>query len=281
MAHFLGLLSGTVRLRPYVFAFFIVYLFGCSLQFGAMRAIFFAVAGWLIAWGSELSSIHNGFPYGAYYYIEKTAGIEMWIKGVPLMDSSSYVFLAFASYSTALLASSPLGRPFVLLDTRRTRGLASVRALAALLFVTLDIIIDPLALRGDRWFLGKIYGYSCGTAGTYFGVPISNFLGWAVVGYLMAWAFQALDGALYRLGVKDYYGRGLPWRFMIGPALYLSVLVFNLFITFYIGEANIGWAGVFITLPLVWLLILLVRSRMQNAGPGALKAHLVDFPDSL
>ena len=69
MAHFFGLLLGTIRLRPYVFAFFVIYLFGCSLQFGVMRALFFAVAGYLIAWGSELSSIHNGFPYGFYYYI--------------------------------------------------------------------------------------------------------------------------------------------------------------------------------------------------------------------
>ncbi len=291
MAHFFGLLVGTALLRPYVVAFFAVYLVGCSLQFGLKRTLLFAIAGYFIAWGSEFSSIHNGFPYGLYYYIESTAGRELWVKGVPLMDSASYVFLAYASYSTALLALCPLlrrrGHGFALLDTRRVRALPSARALAALLFVTLDIIIDPLALRGDRWFLGKIYGYPGGGIKTYFGVPISNFIGWAAVGYLMAWAFQALDIFLHRGPILrrtptwDVYGRGLPWRFLIGPALYLSVLLFNLSITFYIGEYNIGWAGVFITLPIAWLLFLLVKFQMKNADDEAVRAHLLDFPGSL
>ena len=281
MAHFLGLLLGTVELRPYVFAFFIVYLIGCTLQFGLFRALLFAPLGYLIAWGSEVSSIHNGFPYGLYYYIQGTAAREVWVKGVPLMDSASYVFLAYASYSTALLALCPLrlGKGGVcLLDTKKTRSMASARMLSALLFVTLDIIIDPLALRGDRWFLGKIYGYPAG--GAYFGVPISNFLGWAAVGYLMTWAFQALDIFLHEASVRDFYGRGLPWRFIMGPALYLSVVIFNLSITFYIGEGNIGWAGVFIMLPMAWFLFLLVKARMKGADGAALERHLLDFPDS-
>ncbi|MDA8086412.1 MAG: carotenoid biosynthesis protein [Nitrospiraceae bacterium] len=284
MAHFFGLLLGTALLRPYVFLFFAVYLAGCTLQFGLKRTLLFAVAGYLIAWGSEVSSIHNGFPYGLYYYIESTAGREIWVKGVPLMDSASYVFLAYASYSTALLAFCPLlrGKGFAavaLLDTRRARALPSVRALAALLFVSLDIIIDPVALRGGRWFLGKIYGYPGG--GAYFGVPVSNFLGWAAVGYLMTWAFQALDGILYRFSARDIYGRGLPWRFFIGPALYLSVLLFNLSITFYIGEYNIGWAGVFIMLPLFWLFRLLAGLQTRQADDNAISLHLRDFPGSL
>lgn len=125
---------------------------------------------------------------------------------------------------------------------------------------------------------GKDYGYPGG--GTYFGVPISNFLGWAVVGYLMAWAFQIIDGALHRFAVKDFYGRGIAWRFMIGPALYLSVIVFNLSITFYIGEKNIGWAGVFIMLPVVSLMWLLTAAQSGNQNDETAGLHLLDFPES-
>ncbi len=293
VGHFINLLLGTIALRPYVFLFFLTYLFGCSMQFGCKRALLFSVAGYLIAWGSEVSSIHNGFPYGAYYYIQSTAGRELWIKGVPLMDSASYVFLAYASYSTALLAFSPRlrmrgqgrfdlplpGRSF-LLDTWETRAQASTRALAALLFVCLDIVIDPVALRGDRWFLGKIYGYR--SAGAYFGVPLSNFIGWAVVGYLMVWAFQVIDrglGRSFTMG-RDRYGRGVPWRFAIGPALYVSVVLFNMAVTFHIGQDNIVLADAFIMAPLAALFLLVTRLQIKNASEAAIKRHLEDFPGS-
>ena len=297
MGHFIHLLSGTIALRPYVFLFFLAYLFGCWAQFGYKRALLFSVAGYLIAWGSEVSSIHNGFPYGAYYYIQNTAGRELWVKGVPLMDSASYVFLAYASYSTALLAVSPILRgkrsgrkefknkkfPFLadafLLDTWGKRADVSTRALAALLFVCLDIIIDPVALRGNRWFLGKIYGYR--NAGAYFGVPLSNFAGWAVVGYLMVWAFQWTDRLLARsFPGRDHYGRGMPWRFAVGPALYASVVLFNMSVTFYIGESNIGLADAFIMLPVAALFLLITRLQTRNADEAAINLHLADFPDS-
>ena len=56
--------------------------------------------------------------------------------------------------------------------------------------VTLDIIIDPVALRGYRWFLGQIYGYPEG--GVYFGVTISNFAGWFLVALVLIRVLQYL-----------------------------------------------------------------------------------------
>ena len=291
VGQFIHLLLGTIALRPYVFLFFLAYLFGCSLQFGYKRALLFSVAGYLIAWGSEVSSINNGFPYGFYFYIQNTAGRELWVKGVPLMDSASYVFLAYASYSTALLAMSPiLGRKrrfvvlpgaYFLLDTWKTRASVATRMLAALLFVCLDIIIDPVALRGGRWFLGKIYGYKY--PGAYFGIPLSNFIGWLIVGYLMVWAFQGIDRMLEQKNPycgRDRYGQGLPWRSAVGPVLYLSVVLFNMSVTFYIGEKNIGLADAFIMVPLASVFLLITRLQMKNADEAAIGLHLADFPHS-
>ena len=39
-----------------------------------------------------------------------------------------------------------------------------------------DLVVDPLSVRGDRWFLGKLFWYD--PPGPHFGVPISNYLGW-------------------------------------------------------------------------------------------------------
>lgn len=277
-----SLLAGTLFLRPYVAAFFIVYLLGCSLHLGMKRALLFGLIGYGIAWLSELSSIHTGIPYGDYFYIETTRGQELWVLGVPLMDSASYVFLAYASYSMALLVTAPVilvrKLPY-LLETRALRSGLSVRLLGALFFVYLDIIIDPVALQGSRWFLGQIYGYP--EQGVYFGVPISNFIGWFIVGFLMICALQRIDAFLYRRNAPDCAGYAYPWRYLIGPALYGSVLLFNLAVTFAIEDYTLGWVGIFIILMPAVLLVRLVRMKyLHGANDEALKAHLRDFPEA-
>ena len=40
--------------------------------------------------------------------------------------------------------------------------------------VMVDMVVDPLSVRGDRWFLGKIFWYD--PPGPHFGEPISNYL---------------------------------------------------------------------------------------------------------
>ncbi len=277
------LLLSTVLLRPYVFVFLAVYLGGCSLHLGLKRALLFAVAGYLIAWLSEFSSIHNGFPYGHYYYIDGTKGKEIWFLGVPLMDSISYVFLAYASYSLALLIFSPLRRSrwmVYVLETKKIRDSVQVRILGALLLVYLDIIIDPVALRGDHWFLGRIYGYP--EQGVYFGVPLSNFIGWFAVGFSMIYVLQKIDQYLRRKGDSDLIGYKYPWRFLIGPILYFGVIVFNLSITFFIREHMLGWTGIFIVLLPAFLLYVIVRGKIsQESVETALADHYRDFPQAM
>ncbi len=274
----LSLLLGTIILRPYVFIFLLVYLLGCSMHLGLKRALLFCIAGYLIAWLSEYSSIHNGIPYGYYYYIDQTKGKELWVMGVPFMDSLSYVFLAYASYSMALLTTSPVlfsrGR-FYILETRKIRKSLHTRIIGAVFFVYLDIIIDPVALLGDRWFLGQIYGYP--EKGVYFGIPIANFIGWLIVGFLMIYTLQKIDDLLCK--TTDTIGYKFSWRYLIGPALYICVLIFNLSVTLWIGEYTLGWTGIFIiTLPSV-LLYSVMKSKLSSYNlDDAVKAHLSDFP---
>jgi uncharacterized membrane protein len=277
------LLFDTIALRPYVFIFLLVYLVGCTLQFGLKRTLLFGLAGYGIAWLSELSSIHNGFPYGHYFYIEHTRGQELWVLGVPFMDSLSYVFLTYASYSLALFIVSPVKRsPWMLyvLETSEMRNSWYTTFLGTLLFVYLDIIIDPIALQGNRWFLGQIYGYQ--EQGVYFGVPISNFAGWLVVGFLMIAALQKIDLWLRLRNASDVHGQRYPWRYLIGPGLYSGVLVFQLLITFSIKEYMMGWVGIFIVLLPVVLVYTITRIKLAaGSDEKARETHLRDFPQAL
>jgi uncharacterized membrane protein len=263
MESFPALLLNTIILRPYVFIFLLIYLVGCSAHLGLKRALLFCIAGYAITWLSEYSSIHNGFPYGYYRYTGATKGTELWVFGVPFMDSLSYVFLAYASYSMAVMVLSPVRSNkglFYVLETKRIRNSLPVTFLAALFMTYLDIIIDPVALRGDKWFLGKIHEYPGG--GVYFGVPISNFIGWFLVGFVLVFTLQRIDR--YFSDAKDFTGHALQWRFIVGPALYFSVLAFNLSITFFIGEYTLAWAGIFIVLCPTVLLYYFMKEKLYH-----------------
>ena len=278
MSDFFHMALGTITMRPYVFAFFATYLATAVLHLGWRKTAWFTAAGYLIAFASEYSSINNGFPYGWYYYVETTRGQELWVAGVPFFDSLSFVFLSYCSYGTALLVLSPVKRvkgDLILLETGRLRRSFSVLLLGSLFQVFLDIVTDPVALQGSRWFLGRIYGYP--EVGIHFGVPFSNYLGWWLVSALLIGALQLID----RLVGGRERPAGLaaaPFRCLYAPFLYLSVVAFNLFVTVYIGEKLMALTGLFIfTLPVVMAAVLLCN-KINRYHKDELAAHLVEFP---
>lgn len=271
MAEILRLLLGTIALRPYVFAFLLLYLLAAAARTGWRRTLIYVPIGYLIAWISEYSSIHWGIPYGDYYYLPATIKEELWVAGVPFMDSLSYVFLSFCSYATAIFLLSPItieqGNLYVR-DTAAIRRSRQTLILGSFLFVFLDIIIDPLTLQGHRWFLGQIYGYRVN--GLYFGIPMSNFIGWLIVGLIMISALQRLETIKQLQPVRPSRLAEIPWIAAAGPFLYVSILLFNLFMTFWIGEMLLAMVSsllIFYTvLPAVFFTI--YKAGIRDGEPG-------------
>ena len=136
----------------------------------------------------------------------------------------------------------PLAR--ALRDGLEAAGL-SVLALTVFLFMFIDMVIDPVALRGDRWFLGKIYYYP--DPGVHFGVPFANYVGWAVVGTLALAVYVPLER---RLPSSPRSDSPTP-RLLLGVGLYYGVLFFNLGVTFWIGEWLMGASGLLMHLPIL------------------------------
>ena len=193
----ISLLIGTVILRPYVFIFLAIFFFIASQQIGWRRTLIWTITAYLVAFAAEYSSIHNGFPFGIYYYVETTLDQELWIAGVPFMDSLSWSFLTFTGYTCAWqLVAAWKGRNGRLDDSayQAVRRSPVVLFLGALITVWMDPIIDTVALMGDRWFLGQIHGWPNG--GEYFGVPLTNFAGWYLVTAVTIGVNQAIDALL-------------------------------------------------------------------------------------
>src|SRR6202790_2048798 len=231
------LLIGTVELRPYVFIFLAAFLLISVINFGVRTPLLFTVLTYAVSLACEWSSVHNGFPFGLYHYIDATRAREIWIAGVPFMDSLSFTFLAFASYTVALLVVSPLyrrGLDLHVLDTWKIRRSPRVWLMAATFMVMVDMVVDPLSVRGDRWFLGKIFWYD--PPGPHFGVPISNYLGWFFVAAITIAIFQLLDAALNRgAGKPAGLVPAMKSRALLGPLLYAGIVIFGITMLFRIN----------------------------------------------
>lgn len=263
----LDLFIKTIILRPYVFLFLAAFLFSAGKLIGWPRTWRFWLISWATAFVCEFSSTRNGIPFGWYFYNGSTVGQELYFSNVPFMDSISFSFLLFAAYCVALglllpfdssprVEHAPL-RPLHFDVEARTSW--TVYALAAFLFAFIDMVIDPVALRGDRWFLGKIYYYP--DPGRHFGVPFANYIGWAVVGLISLAGYFALDRRLPHLSPPQ----PITQRLLLGVGLYYGVLAFNLGMTFWIGETFMGMSGLLMHLPL--LILLIIRLTRVNTSP--------------
>jgi hypothetical protein len=152
--------------------------------------------------------------------------------------------------------------------------------LAVMFFVLIDVVIDPLALRGSRWFLGQIYGYYAD--GVYFGVPVANFVGWGVVGIVLITVHRLLDGVFWQRPQQqqDWGVRWVPYRGLLGPILYLGVYGFNVYMTFYIQEYLLALVDLLVFLPMLILAWIQMLRPTNRATPADIEAHCRDFPRS-
>jgi uncharacterized membrane protein len=238
----MDLLVGSLLLRPYVFLFLAAFLVAGGRDLGLRRTLLFGAVVWPIAWLAEFCSTHVGIPFGLYHYTGITRGQEVYVADIPFFDPLSFTFLAYAAFCLARFALAG-----------RHASAPALALFAGFLMMMLDLVIDPAAVRGDRWFLGRIFFYPDG--GVYFGVPLSNFAGWWVVGAASIGGYCCIGGLAAGLsrGWPAAGGRGSGPRTTVarvsgrvadvrggrvgaGIALYYSVLGFNLAVTAWIGE---------------------------------------------
>lgn len=156
-----------------------VYRHGVRRYGGAMM-LRFVVTVFAVGWLFETLSIFTGIPFGRYHYTDLMAP---FLGHVPIFVLPAYLVMGYASWSLATL----------ILDGRTAglsvEGARRVPLLAAFLMVLWDLSMDPLrATIEGRWIW--IDG------GSYFGVPLSNYLGWFLITWIM---FQGFAWQLARI----------------------------------------------------------------------------------
>lgn len=154
-----------------------VFLHGRA-RYGRRTLGRFVLIVFAIAWTSETISMITGFPFGNYHYTEIMAP---YLWHVPVFVLPAYALMGYASW---LLACLVLERRGAHVDRFALLG---VPLLAATAMVIWDLSMDPLrATLEGRWVWLD--------GGAHLGIPISNYLGWFGVTWLM---FQSFAAYLY------------------------------------------------------------------------------------
>lgn len=234
------ILSTIVR-RWYAFAFIGAFFWAASSERGWKRALRFWAIASAVALVFELTSTRTGFPYGRYDYTEFTRSDELFIFNVPLFVPLSHGVLMWAGRAIAIVGF-------------RARDRNVIPWLGALGAVLVDLVVDPVGLHGNQWFLGDMYRWR--NASGYLGVPLWNFLGW----YLATWLVLYVDEA---------FDVGIPERSFDaarGVSLALGVMVFNVLLALGIQQWRVALSGVVITAAVTWMCLPTLREMWSSAA---------------
>lgn len=123
-----------------------------------LRAVLIIAA---TTWFAEFVGHNTGLPFGEYTY---TDALQPQLFGVPLLIPLSWFMLLPSSW---MIAQRIVGERRTWQDEARFIGL-SAAALTAW-----DLFLDPQMVGWDLW--------QWATPGFYFGIPLSNYLGWLLV----------------------------------------------------------------------------------------------------
>jgi uncharacterized membrane protein len=149
----------------------------------------------------ENVGVRTGFPYGPYYF---TNLMGPRILEVPIFLGLAYVGMAYVSWTLARLILGIAERPLT------GAQIIILPLTAAVIMVAWDFCMDPVwstILHAWIWLRG----------GSYFGVPVSNFVGWYLGVYVIYQIF-----ALYLSG-RPVPSASLPAHFWGLAVVFYSV----------------------------------------------------------
>ena len=121
----------------------------------------------------ESLSLRTGFPFGHYFF---TGLMGPKIFDLPVLLVMAYLGIGYCSWVLALLILGSRDKPL------SGAGVVALPLLASLIMVAWDVSMDAIWSNLD-------HGWIWLDGGSYFGVPISNFLGWYLTAFLFYQAF--------------------------------------------------------------------------------------------
>ena len=131
----------------------------------------FVAISLVVGYLAEALGVHTGFPFGHYSF---TDGMGPKLFEVPILMGPAYVGMGYISWTVARVIAAP-GNQKNELDSPR---MITLPLAASFVMVAWDIAIDPVLSTFAHYWTWK-------QGGAFFGVPVTNFLGWYATNYLI------------------------------------------------------------------------------------------------
>ena len=125
----------------------------------------------VLGWASEVLGSRTGFPFGSYTY---TNVLQPQLADVPVLIPLAWLMMMPPSWAVgaSLAPNNPVAQ----------------WAIAAAAFTAWDVYLDPLMVGWDFWRWKR--------RGWYLGIPLTNYLGWFAVAFVITAALALLAGAV-------------------------------------------------------------------------------------
>jgi putative membrane protein len=153
----------------------------------------------LCSWAVEFLGSRTGFPFGAYQY---SPLLQPQLGGVPLLIPAAWLMMLLPSWAIASRLCSPHRRLIFAL-------------VSGLVFTAWDLYLDPQMVANGLWAWQQ--------PGAYFGIPLTNYLGWWLAATLITLAAAPPD---LHLLLDDLQARGLALVYSLTWLLQAAGLAF-------------------------------------------------------
>ena len=183
------------------------------LRYRVEGIVVFAVICLVVSNIFENLGVATGFPFGPYHYTD-ALGPKLFY--VPLMIGPAYLSVGYMAWVLATILAG---------DVRRGAGAFSTFAtpfVAAFIMVLWDLTMDPSASTVQKWWIWE-------SGGGFFGVPVSNYLGWFLTVYvfmqLFALYLRARAPVPELLQPKSYFIQAIAMYAIVALGFVLTFLV--------------------------------------------------------
>src|ERR1700737_3831253 len=163
----------------------------------------------------ENTSILTGFPFGHYHY---TDALEPKLFLVPLLIGPAYFATGYLAWSLSTVLSGDVRRESPAFTT------FAVPFIASFVMVMWDLCMDPASSTIRHLWIWE-------QGGGYFGVPLTNYLGWSFTVYVF---FQLFVFYLrFRQAAHDVT---LPRSYYAQPVVMYAVMGLTYVLTYLVGN---------------------------------------------
>jgi len=214
-----------------VFCLCAIYLFW---SIGKKKAAVFLAITLSISFLLELIGVTAGYPLGVTYSYDESFS-PIGFMGLPIIVPINWAVINILGYGivTSILALSGGKKPNA--DWRKI-SIVLLILLDALVVTAMDVILDPLRVAQGAW----VWEYG----GPFYGVPISNYVGWIVVAAISIGIFRIIE---YRKPGDDKVIGGKIS--VMPPVIYMLIAGYLVISAADLGMLDVALIGLLATLP--------------------------------